>query len=1073
MTYGPAVRDLFDALGRLIADSPDPRTHLGPAQTTPDAHEQSLARITRLRGRVVRALTRMTVAAAVVEAELRAQAEYERHVEEKASRLGTRAGAAAAAALASPHRPGSLKHRITAHTAATMAATIAQKNGTPPSSPEIADAVARRTTNRVADKVKAGADLSDARRLLAALQDGRLTGLPAGTELALRARELDDLARRIGIDENGDGDLVGSAVPVVAAWQSAARAAILLTDRELPAMGLLTGEQLSALVADTALVRDALTLIDARWRNVLKASGGAPWDPLPRIPASGQVGDHPGLERRGTLGLPSTIDTPIDNRLAAAVTTLGRLTTGLSHGTPHARAAERVASTLTRICHDVGGADDPDVHGTPVPAWTARASTLDSLWLELQDVHSGAGGRAAARLADQAAQVLGSLTGISLDDQELLLDAVDRTTAALCDAIGHATRTNLYTVVTGYRPGPVVRAIRRMIPTHRFATARTAPKLFVALGAVQEVTQQRPLRVETDRAEVAGEARARLVHLTASVDVDVADSPSVDPTDARPAPPSPVIKIYRHVRDRVAGGTYTGTLPSATTLAHRFQTTRTAARQALARLAADRAITISPPGAGHGVSVPPAPRTTWADVYRKLHARVTDGTYTGRLPSTSSLAAEFGVSTTVIHTAAAALARDGLVVRIRGPHGGTFTASDDTPEPPKPRWRTISDDLRAQITDGQLTGRLPAMSALAAQYATSVSTVHRAIVHLTTDGIVYQRTDGHRSGTFVLTDNDEPDDAQWRTLSDALRAEITTGLLHGRLPTPGTIARKRNLDPRAAVRAIAHLVDAGLVGQRTGGDGCGLYVLRPATPAPEPVWRGIYSDLRDQITDGTLHGRLPSRRDLARTYGTSTGPPGQAMRRLADEGLVTLITGTGPTAGAYTAETPPPEPNTTPWTIVYNEIRACIDDGTYTGRLPRVPDLAAAHHTTRTPVYKALRQLAAHGRVVTVNDGPRSGTYVTPAADHEVRSRRWTVYTDLRERITTKALHGRLPNLDDLAREYGTSRKPIRYAVSRLASEGLIDRQSGRPKVASFGTTAASREHPSLMGLTECSSVAL
>jgi DNA-binding GntR family transcriptional regulator len=480
------------------------------------------------------------------------------------------------------------------------------------------------------------------------------------------------------------------------------------------------------------------------------------------------------------------------------------------------------------------------------------------------------------------------------------------------------------------------------------------------------------------------------------------------------------------------------------------------ARDALARLAGDGIITVIPARQGATATAPAGEPVMWATVYRRLRSRIEDGTYSGRLPSTKALAAEYGVTATVVHTAAAALARDGLVQRVRGPHGGTFTRGTRPPAP-TPKWRAVHDDLAARIANGRLTGRLPTIRALANEYGTSASTVQQATVALTAEGLLVPRHGGPRAGIDVAA---APSGSSWRRVHDDVAARIRDGSLAGRLDSPATLARAYDVEPADAAHAVTQLVDEGLVRHQVSGNLRGLFVVPRAGRHDGALWRTIYTDLRAGIEDGTYTGRLPSRRNLAAWYGSSTGAPAQAMRHLVEDGLVVTVTGTGPPAGAYVAgHTPPPAPTGATWRTVYAEIRTRIDDGTYTGRLPPVGTLAATHHTTRTPVYKALRALAATGRVATHNDGATSGTYVVPSGHPPARPTRWRIYDDLRQRVTTNGADQTLPTLAELAREYGTSRKPVAFALARLTDEGLIG-QRRHPHAAIGRSRGRSPQQP-------------
>ncbi|GAB2473479.1 GntR family transcriptional regulator [Xylanimonas ulmi] len=1032
MTYGAALRDLLGSLHTLASTFARPDADLAKVGVGPGAdttRTAALAQITRLRTPVVRAAARMTMIAAEAEAAHAQEVAYAQRVDEAARRKGARVGAARALAVRGQADASTLGGRIARSAAASATAELVRRTGVAPSPDRVAALAAERAAARVAAHVAAHADLSAARALAPPAPD--LTSprlLP--TPLAAHARELDALTSGGRIPVLADGDLLAGVIPLVAAWQDTARASILLAERELPALGPLTVEQAATLTGDAALVRDVLTHLGTRFAPALHAARVGPWAPLPTVPVDASA-PRAGLDHLGFRAPATPTRPPSHDGVGETLWALGTLTGGLRAATPHARAAADVAAALTRI------SDHAATIGTHT-TWSSRAGALDALWLALQDVHSGAGAQQATPLAQDAAASLAAVDTLALDQETRLGDAVDAATRTLLDVVDHAIRTRLYTVVVGVRPGPVVRTTRTLHPVHAFATPDNAPDLHHALDAVAALPPR-----DTSTRHMPGHdataAREQLTVLLATLAEATAPPSSTRLSPTHPASmPSPVARVYAAVRARVADGTYAGALPSPSALAHRHNTTTAVARDALARLAGDGIITISPARQGATAPASPGEPVTWATVYRELRARIEDGTYRGRLPSTKALAAEFGVTTTVVHTAAAALARDGLVQRVRGPHGGTFTRGTRPPDP-TPRWRAVHDDLAARIADGRLTGRLPTTRALANEYGTSASTVHQATVALTAEGLLVPRHGGPRAGIDVAA---APSGSSWRRAHDDVAARIRDGSLAGRLDSPATLARAYDVDPADAAHAVAQLVDEGLVRHQVSGNRRGLFVVPRAGRHDGALWRTIYTDLRAGIEDGTYAGRLPSRRDIATRYGSSTGAPGQAMRQLVKDGLVVTVTGTGPTAGAYVAgHTPPPTPTGATWRTVYEEIRTRIDDGTYTGRLPTVGTLAATHHTTRAPAYKALRALAATGRVATHNDGATSGTYVVSSGHPPARTTRWRIYDDLRQRVTTHGADRSLPTATELAREYGTSRKPVAFALARLADEGLIERR--------------------------------
>lgn len=72
-------------------------------------------------------------------------------------------------------------------------------------------------------------------------------------------------------------------------------------------------------------------------------------------------------------------------------------------------------------------------------------------------------------------------------------------------------------------------------------------------------------------------------------------------------------------------------------------------------------------------------------------------------------------------------------------------------EAPDPIWVQVAADLRARITEGHLTGRLPGESTLADDYGVARNTVRKAIADLAARGLV-RVVQGR--GTFVTRAED-------------------------------------------------------------------------------------------------------------------------------------------------------------------------------------------------------------------------------------------------------------------------------------------------------------------------------
>jgi GntR family transcriptional regulator len=67
---------------------------------------------------------------------------------------------------------------------------------------------------------------------------------------------------------------------------------------------------------------------------------------------------------------------------------------------------------------------------------------------------------------------------------------------------------------------------------------------------------------------------------------------------------------------------------------------------------------------------------------------------------------------------------------------GSAMIDADRPGPP---WRQLADDLRARITAGEWTGRLPGEKSLAQEYGVALGTLRKAMALLRSEGLI--RTD--------------------------------------------------------------------------------------------------------------------------------------------------------------------------------------------------------------------------------------------------------------------------------------------------------------------------------------------
>lgn len=132
-----------------------------------------------------------------------------------------------------------------------------------------------------------------------------------------------------------------------------------------------------------------------------------------------------------------------------------------------------------------------------------------------------------------------------------------------------------------------------------------------------------------------------------------------------------------------------------------------------------------------------------ADIVR---GRIESGEYPkgGMLPSEVDLCREFGVARTTVRRALALMEGEGLITVI--PAKGRVVKS--CPTPPPYLYRTIVDDIRDQIRQGELRpgDALPSEAVLRRRYAASRNTVRQALGILENDGLVIVR---RGSGRFV------------------------------------------------------------------------------------------------------------------------------------------------------------------------------------------------------------------------------------------------------------------------------------------------------------------------------------
>ncbi|MFF3159421.1 GntR family transcriptional regulator [Streptomyces sp. NPDC057910] len=111
------------------------------------------------------------------------------------------------------------------------------------------------------------------------------------------------------------------------------------------------------------------------------------------------------------------------------------------------------------------------------------------------------------------------------------------------------------------------------------------------------------------------------------------------------------------------------------------------------------------------------------------------------LPSAGEIARRYRVPLST-----AQFVRRSVVTRLRAP-SCLMTAAGDGATGRRPVWQQVADDLRAQVTAGRFTGRLPDRVALAAYYGVSEDTVTKAARQLAHERVL-QVTPGRR-GTHV------------------------------------------------------------------------------------------------------------------------------------------------------------------------------------------------------------------------------------------------------------------------------------------------------------------------------------
>ncbi|MEU8252264.1 GntR family transcriptional regulator [Nonomuraea sp. NPDC048916] len=133
----------------------------------------------------------------------------------------------------------------------------------------------------------------------------------------------------------------------------------------------------------------------------------------------------------------------------------------------------------------------------------------------------------------------------------------------------------------------------------------------------------------------------------------------------------------------------------------------------------------------------------YSQIADRLRARIVAGEYPAgsALPSEAELCAEFGVARNTARRGLAVLEDEGLIVTIPA-KGRVVSGAPTMPY----RYRQIADDLREEITRGELGPAVPSEAALRRRYAASRNTVRQALAVLELEGLIVAE---HGRGRFV------------------------------------------------------------------------------------------------------------------------------------------------------------------------------------------------------------------------------------------------------------------------------------------------------------------------------------
>lgn len=205
--------------------------------------------------------------------------------------------------------------------------------------------------------------------------------------------------------------------------------------------------------------------------------------------------------------------------------------------------------------------------------------------------------------------------------------------------------------------------------------------------------------------------------------------------------------ITKIIRKRLADGTYgPGTqLPSERDLSVEFGVPKWVVSRALRPLKDNGDLHSS---VGRGTRVPDpqslVPLPGIREIEQTLRSRIGDGTYAAGawLPSATTLAAEFGVSTITVRGAQTPLKREKLLASV--PTLGTYVVDPQQPgvPPPDRASRTVAyvgKVLRERLSDGTYPpgSPLPTNAELSAEFDVASNTISRAISPLRAEGLVF------------------------------------------------------------------------------------------------------------------------------------------------------------------------------------------------------------------------------------------------------------------------------------------------------------------------------------------------